>query len=123
MKPSSKEADLKQLREQLRQQIDNAAKSVADLLHATTDLLFATLCHRSDTVTNAGKVTTGSVPEMMSPQQAADYLGVTVGTLSIWRCRRSYPLPFVKVGRKVCYRKSDLDTFIERRTRGSDDHS
>jgi len=60
---------------------------------------------------------------MLTPQQAADYLGVTVGTLGIWRCSRRYPLPFVKVGRKVCYLKSDLDTFIERRTRGSDDHS
>jgi excisionase family DNA binding protein len=117
MKPSRHNDDLQWLREQLRQRIDVAAKSVADVLHAATDLFLASL-HSKPSAGTSDKAETNRVPEIMTPQQAADYLGVSTGTLSVWRCRRSYPLPFVKVGSKVCYRKSDLVTFIEHRTRG-----
>jgi len=59
----------------------------------------------------------------MTPQQAATYLGVTTQTLGVWRCTRRYPLPFVKVGSKVFYRRADLDEFIQHRTenRGRDE--
>ena len=48
-------------------------------------------------------------------KKAAQYLGVTVGTLAVWACTGRYPLPYVKVGRLVKYRKSDLDGFISNR--------
>jgi excisionase family DNA binding protein len=56
---------------------------------------------------------------LFPPKQAADYLGVSVGTLEVWRCNKRYPLPFIKVGRLVKYRKSDLDAFLESRTVGA----
>jgi hypothetical protein len=55
------------------------------------------------------------VPE----KEAAEILGVTPGTLSVWRCTRRYPLPYVKVGRAVRYRVADLERFIESRTVGA----
>jgi hypothetical protein len=50
---------------------------------------------------------------------AAEYIGVSSGTLAVWRCTRRYPLPYVKVGRCVRYRLSDLDAFLASRTVGS----
>lgn len=54
--------------------------------------------------------------ELLTRQQAAEYLGVTPRTLAIWACVKRYPLPYVKVGRLVKYRRSDLEAFIARRT-------
>ena len=50
---------------------------------------------------------------LLTPTQAADILGVTIGTLAVWRCTACYPLPFVKIGRRVKYRLSDINNFIE----------
>ena len=50
---------------------------------------------------------------------AAEILGVTPGTLSVWRCTRRYPLPYVKVGRAVRYRLADLEKFLSDRTVGA----
>lgn len=55
-------------------------------------------------------------PELMNREQAARYLGTTAGTLAVWASTKRYPLPFVKIGSLVRYRKQDLDHFIEQRT-------
>lgn len=55
---------------------------------------------------------------LFPPPEAAKYLGVTVCTLSVWRCVGRYNIPFIKVGRLVKYRKSALDAFLDRRTHG-----
>ncbi len=52
---------------------------------------------------------------LLTPEQAAEFLGVTVGTLNVWRATRRYPLPYVKIGRKVMYRAQDLEQFAESR--------
>ena len=53
----------------------------------------------------------------MTEQQAAEYLGVSPGTLSVWRCTGRYNLPFQKVGRLVRYQLADLDAWLTKRTR------
>lgn len=53
---------------------------------------------------------------LLDRPEAADYLGVKTTTLENWAATRRYPLPFVKVGRRVKYRVSDLEAFIESRT-------
>ena len=58
---------------------------------------------------------------LLPPKQAAAYLGVSLGTLEVWRCKKRYPLPYVKVGRLVKYRQSDLDAFLEARTVGKEE--
>ena len=54
--------------------------------------------------------------DLLTREQAADYLGVTSRTLAVWACVKRYSLPYVKVGRLVKYRRTDLDEFISRRT-------
>jgi excisionase family DNA binding protein len=53
--------------------------------------------------------------ELLTRKEAATYLGVTESTLAVWACVKRYNLPYVKVGRLVKYRRSDLEAFIERR--------
>ncbi len=48
---------------------------------------------------------------LLTPAQVADRLGVSVATLATWRCTKRYPLAYVKVGRLVRYRISDVDAF------------
>lgn len=49
---------------------------------------------------------------LLTPTQTARTLGVAIGTLAVWRCTARYPLPFVKIGRRVMYKASDVDAFI-----------
>lgn len=49
---------------------------------------------------------------LLSPPQVSDMLGITIETLAIWRCTKRYPLPYVKSGRLVRYRKEDVEAFI-----------
>jgi excisionase family DNA binding protein len=57
---------------------------------------------------------------LMSRQSAADYLGVGMQTLAAWACNKRYQLPYVKIGRRVMYRQSDLDAFIARNLVGGE---
>ena len=61
-----------------------------------------------------------STDPLLTPPEAAAYIGVTENTLSVWRCVGRYNIQFVKVGRLVKYRKSALDAFLERRTVGGE---
>lgn len=54
--------------------------------------------------------------ELKDEKEAAKFLDVSPGTLQVWRSTRRYPLPFVKIGRKVRYRLSDLQAFVQSRT-------
>jgi predicted site-specific integrase-resolvase len=51
---------------------------------------------------------------LLTPKKAAEILGVAIGTLAVWRCTARYPLPFVKIGRRVMYREQDVNSFIEK---------
>lgn len=57
--------------------------------------------------------------DLIDPAPAAELLGVTEGTLSVWRSTGRYSLPFVKVGRKVKYSRKALESWLESRTRSS----
>ena len=54
----------------------------------------------------------------LTPAEVANILGITVGTLAVWRCTKRYCLPFVKVGRKIFYRNEDVKAFVDARTFG-----
>lgn len=55
-------------------------------------------------------------PFHIDDKQAAIALGVKPNTLAVWRSTGRYNLPFLKVGRLVKYRISDLAEFLARRT-------
>jgi len=57
-----------------------------------------------------------SATNLLSPQEAADILGTTVGVLAVWRTTKRYPLAYAKIGRKVMYRPEAVQSFIESRT-------
>ncbi len=54
---------------------------------------------------------------LLSRTEAAEYLGMKIGTLEVWASTGRYNLPFIKVGRIPKYRKSSLDAWIQGRTR------
>ena len=53
---------------------------------------------------------------LLSPDEAADFLGVQKSTLAVWRCVQRYPLPFVRIGRLIRYRQTDLEAFVQENT-------
>lgn len=60
----------------------------------------------------------GTSADFLDTGQAAKYLDLKPTTLEAWRCRGGGPR-FVKMGRLVKYRRSDLDAFIESRLRSN----
>ena len=58
-------------------------------------------------------------PDLIDPAPAAELLGVTEGTLSVWRSTGRYGLPFVKVGRRVKYSRKAIAAWLESRTRNT----
>lgn len=53
--------------------------------------------------------------DLLTEQQAAEILGVNKGSLSVFRSTGRHQIPFVKVGRNVRYRRSDLEAWMEKR--------
>jgi hypothetical protein len=61
-----------------------------------------------------------TIATLLDEVRAASHIGghaspISIRTLQRWRVERRGPT-FIKVGRMVRYRKSDLDAFIEERT-------
>ena len=57
-------------------------------------------------------------PEFLNNNEAARFLGISPGTLPVWRCEKRYLIPYLKVGRKVLYVVDDLLAFLESRKVG-----
>jgi predicted DNA-binding transcriptional regulator AlpA len=56
--------------------------------------------------------------ELFRSPLAAKYLTLSKQTLDLWRCQGRGP-KFLKVGRAVCYRRSDLDQWLNGQVRHS----
>jgi excisionase family DNA binding protein len=58
--------------------------------------------------------------ELLTTKQAANFLGIKENTLSIWRSQkgkdRRYYIPYIRIGRKIRYNKSDLISFLHNQT-------
>jgi excisionase family DNA binding protein len=54
--------------------------------------------------------------ELLTQQQLADELQVSVRTLERWRQEGTGPA-FIRVGRSPRYRRSDIDAWLERQRR------
>lgn len=61
-----------------------------------------------------------AMPEevLLSPEEAAIYLGIKKGTLDNWRSNRRVEIPYIKLGTNVRYEKADLDAFIAANKQG-----
>ena len=51
---------------------------------------------------------------LMDVQQTANYLGLSVGTIYQWRSQ--HKIPYIKVGRKLKFKKDQLDQWLADRT-------
>lgn len=68
---------------------------------------------------SSGSAILAGAADLLTPEEAAAYLKTEERTLAVWRSTGRYQLPFVKVGRCVRYKRTDLDAFIASRTRGA----
>ena len=57
--------------------------------------------------------------KLITRAEAAEYLGISVQTLADWATTKRYQLPMIKVGRLVKYRLSDIEAFLDIRTRNA----
>lgn len=53
-----------------------------------------------------------STPKEMNDVEAAEYLGISPGTLRTWRTQKRGP-KYHKTGRSIHYSKSDLNTYLK----------
>ncbi len=60
-----------------------------------------------------------TLTRLLSTEEAACFLGISPGTLIVWRCTGRYQLPFLKIGRLVRYDERDLRAFVESRRVGA----
>jgi len=51
-------------------------------------------------------------PELMTRPEVAEFLRTPVATLGQWAFRRVGP-PYMRVGRKALYRRSDVEKWLE----------
>ena len=49
---------------------------------------------------------------LMTPRDAAVYIGVKIYTLAGWRMTNKYGLRYLKLGKAIRYRKDDLDEWL-----------
>lgn len=56
------------------------------------------------------------VAKLLTPDETANILGITKGTLDVWRCTKRYELNFIKIGKRVMYRSEDILDFIQKRS-------
>jgi excisionase family DNA binding protein len=52
--------------------------------------------------------------KLLTPKEVAAILQVAVGSLAVWRCTKRVDLPFLKVGRSVRYRATDIEAFLRK---------
>lgn len=51
--------------------------------------------------------------KLLTPAEAAGFLGLSRQTLNCWRMSGRHGLPFMKAGRVVRYKLSDLQAFVD----------
>lgn len=56
---------------------------------------------------------------LITPEQAAEYLSISVRTLAKWRSIGYPNVPFSKIGRCVRYNQSELDAYLSKHSHNS----
>jgi len=57
--------------------------------------------------------------ELLTREQTAKLLGVKGQTLAVWASTGRYGLRFIRVGKSVRYRRSDVEAWLESRAVGT----
>ncbi|MCE1004477.1 helix-turn-helix domain-containing protein [Pseudomonas sp. NMI1173_11] len=53
-----------------------------------------------------------TVPDLLTPEQAAQLLGLSVKTLATWRSTGKHALPFTRCGARIRYQRSELVAWL-----------
>lgn len=53
--------------------------------------------------------------ELITPEQLGTELGISIQTLATWRSTGRHSLPYVKVGSRVRYSRSDVEAWLIKR--------
>ena len=62
--------------------------------------------------------------DLLTSEEASKRLGLkNKNTLGVWRTTKRYDLPYIKVGRLVRYRQSDIEKFINQNVHGKIEYS
>lgn len=56
---------------------------------------------------------------LLTTEEAAALVDAKPQTLAIWRCTGRHNLPFVRVGRLIRYRETDILAWLDRNTVGA----
>ncbi|WP_038463553.1 helix-turn-helix domain-containing protein [Candidatus Odyssella acanthamoebae] len=54
--------------------------------------------------------------KFLNSKEASSYLGISTVTLAKWRANKQNGLPFIKIGRFIRYRVSDIEQFFKDNT-------
>ena len=57
--------------------------------------------------------------KLLTSEQVSEILGVNTHTLAVWRCTGRYNLPYIKTGRLVRYKDTDVAAFINSSTKSN----
>ncbi len=60
-------------------------------------------------------VEVADIEQLMTTRDVAERLRISEETLSTWRCTGAQALPYVRVGRLVRYRPSEVNAYLEGR--------
>lgn len=63
--------------------------------------------------------TTLPTRDLLDEKQAAAFLSITPGTLSVWRSTGRWALPYLKIGGAVRYDRRALEVWLASRTRAN----
>lgn len=56
-----------------------------------------------------------TLPDLLTPEQAAQLLGLSVKTLATWRCTGKHALPFTRCGARIRYQRTELAVWLAER--------
>jgi len=51
--------------------------------------------------------------QYLTTREAAEYLTLSKETLALDRAKRTLNIPFATLGRRILYRREDLDAYVE----------
>lgn len=70
--------------------------------------------------THSQLATIGGAPDdLLTPEQVAAAIQLGQRTLAAWRSSGRNPLPYLKIGGRVRYRRGDVDAWLESQSRTS----
>ena len=56
--------------------------------------------------------------QLLTPKEFSKLVGVSVGTLAVWRTHKNPDIPYTKLGGKVLYHIDDINDWMQSHTRG-----